>query len=83
MPVDDTRNNANDASDENARTTYELHVAGLLGPVLLAGLPHASARHLRGGTVLVVRTDETDLVDVLERIVRSGVEVESVRELTT
>jgi hypothetical protein len=33
--------------------------------------------------VLVVRTDETDLVDVLERIVRSGVEVESVRELTS
>ena len=62
--------------------TYELRVAGELGPALLAALPHTSATRVRGRTVLVVQADRQDLVEVLERIVRCGLEVDSVRDVT-
>lgn len=68
-----------DATPDEAHS-YELRVTGLLGPVLLATLPHTIATRVEGRTTLIVQADRQDLVDILERIVGSGLEVESVRD---
>ena len=61
--------------------TYEVRVSGPLGPLLLASLPHTAAARVEGQTVLITEADNHDLVDVLARIVGSGLEVESVRHV--
>jgi hypothetical protein len=61
---------------------YEVRVAGQLGKALLAALPHAKASTACRRTVLIVSADRDDLVAILERIVGSGLEVESVRDVS-
>lgn len=56
-------------------------MTGHLGPLLLASLPHTAAARVEGQTVLITEADNHDLVDVLARIVGSGLEVESVRHV--
>ena len=63
--------------------TYELRVHGHLGPLLLSALPHAAASRVPGHTLLIVeRSEDRDLVDILQQVVAAGLEVESVRETT-
>ena len=57
-------------------------MTGPLGPLLLASLPHTVAARVEGRTVLITEADNHDLVDLLARIVGSGLEVESVRRIT-
>ncbi len=62
---------------------YELRIKGLLGPVLLGALPH-DAVVLEPWHTLVVTSgaDGSDLLDVLQLLVDTGVEVDAVREIT-
>jgi hypothetical protein len=63
---------------------YELRVNGLLGPVLLGALPHdAFALEPRHTFVVTSGEDGADLLDVLQLLVETGVEVDAVREVTT
>ena len=62
---------------------YELRINGLLGPVLLGALPHdAVALEPRHTFVVTSGEDGADLLDVLQLLVDTGVEVEAVREIT-
>ena len=62
---------------------YELRIKGLLGPVLLGALPHdAVALEPRHTLVVTSGEDGADLLDVLQLLVDTGVEVEAVREIT-
>lgn len=62
---------------------YELRIKGLLGPVLLGALPHdAVALEPRHTLVVTSGEDGADLLDVLQVLVDTGVEVEAVREIT-
>jgi hypothetical protein len=63
--------------------TYEVRVQGWLGPLLLSALPHAAIARLPSHTLLIAEaSDEADLVAIVQRIIASGVEVESVRATT-
>jgi len=66
----------------DGRAAYELRVNGLLGPVLLGALPHFAVSRAPRHT-LRVTVDEGDLLDVLQAIVDTGVEVDAVREIST
>lgn len=63
--------------------TYEITVQGLLGPLLLSTLPHtAAARVERHSLLLMTASDPADLVDLLQLIDGSGLEVDTIRVLT-
>ena len=66
-----------------AAECYEVRLDGLLGPLLLATLPHTAAS-LESRNTLVLAPGEggRELVDVLQLLLESGLEVESVREIT-
>ena len=70
--------------EPDARTgAYELRIKGLLGPVLLGALPHdAVALEPRHTLVVTSGDDGADLLDVLQLLVDTGVEVDAVREIT-
>jgi hypothetical protein len=62
---------------------YEVRIDGLLGPLLLATLPHTAASlESRNTVVLAPGGGGRELVDVLQLLLDSGLEVESVREVT-
>jgi hypothetical protein len=62
---------------------YELRVRGLLGPLLLASLPHTAARRMPDHSVLITdSTDTRDVVELVRLIVGRGLEVDSVRTVT-
>ena len=61
----------------------EVRIDGLLGPLLLATLPHTAASlESRNTVVLAPGEAGRELVDVLQLLLDSGLEVESVREVT-
>jgi hypothetical protein len=72
-----------DPEPDGRTRAYELRIKGLLGPVLLGALPH-DAVALEPGHTLVVTSGEdgADLLDVLQLLVDTGVEVDAVREIT-
>ena len=62
---------------------YEVRLKGLLGPSLLGALPHAAVSLSPRHTLVVTDgSDGRDLLDVLQLLVDSGVEVDSVREVS-
>jgi len=62
---------------------YELRIKGLLGPVLLGALPHDAVAFEPLHTLVVTSgADGADLLDVLQLLVDTGVEVDAVREIT-
>ena len=62
---------------------YELRIKGLLGPVLLGALPHEAVALEPWHTLVVTSgADGADLLDVLQLLVDTGVEVDAVREIT-
>lgn len=64
------------------RRTYELRLNGPLGSLLLASVPHAAATQEPRHT-LVFTHDDATLRKVVQRLVDAGVELESVRQVTT
>jgi hypothetical protein len=68
---------------DDGRAAYELRVKGLLGPVLLGALPHAAVSRAPRHTLRVTVEEAADLLDVLQAIVDTGVEVDAVREIST
>jgi hypothetical protein len=61
---------------------YELRINGLLGPVLLGAIPHDAVAHEPTHTFVVTSgKDGGDLLDVLQVLVDTGVEVDAVREI--
>jgi hypothetical protein len=63
--------------------TYEIRVQGWLGPLLLSVLPHAATAQVPRHTLLIAEgSDERDLVEIVELIVATGLEMESVRVTT-
>ena len=68
---------------DDGRAAYELRVNGLLGPVLLAALPHVAASRAPRHTLRVTVDEGADLLDVLQAIVDTGVEVDAVRKIST
>ena len=69
-----------DRHDE--RGTYEVRINGLLGPLLLGVLPHAAVSFEPRHTLVVTTgTGGSDLLSVVQVLVESGAEVDSVREL--
>jgi len=70
--------------DDDGTGAYELRIKGLLGPVLLGALPHdAVALEPRHTLVVTSGEDGGDLLDVLQVLVDTGVEVDAVREITS
>jgi hypothetical protein len=67
----------------DGRAAYELRINGLLGPVLLKALPHAAVSHAPRHTLRVTVDDDVALLDVLQAIMDTGVEVDAVREIST
>lgn len=62
---------------------YEIRVHGLLGPLLLSTLPHTAAARVESHSLLITRsTDGPDLVELMETLVGSGLEVESIRAVS-
>jgi hypothetical protein len=60
--------------------TYELRVHGLLGPCLLSALPHVAAQTVPRHTKLVTDGSKgRDVVEIVQLIVDTGVDVVSVR----
>ena len=68
---------------DDGRAAYELRINGLLGPVLLGALPHAAVSRASRHTLRVTVDEGAGLVDVLQAIVDTGVEVDAVREIST
>jgi hypothetical protein len=67
---------------DGSTVAYELRIKGLLGPVLLGALPHdAVALEPRHTFVVTSGEDGADLVDVLQLLVDTGVEVDAVRQI--
>jgi hypothetical protein len=72
-----------DPEADGSTGAYELRINGLLGPVLLGALPHEAVAHEpRHVVVMTSGEDGADLLDVLQLLVDTGVEVEAVREIT-
>ena len=68
---------------DDSTGAYELRIKGLLGPVLLGALPHDAVALEPRHTLLVTSgADGADLLDVLQLLVDTGVEVDAVREIT-
>jgi hypothetical protein len=70
-------------SAEHRPTTYELTVAGPLGPVVRAALAPHHALPSRAYTLMCTTTGKLDLVDVLHRLQQRGLVVEDVVETRT
>ena len=70
--------------DRGGRGSYEVRINGLLGPPLLRALPHAAVS-LEPQHTLVVTSggDGADLLDVLQVLVDTGADVDSVREISS
>jgi hypothetical protein len=68
---------------DDGRAAYELRINGLLGPVLLKALPHAAVSRAPRHTLRVMVDDDVALLEVLQAIVDTGVEVDAVREIST
>lgn len=68
---------------DDGRAAYELRINGLLGPVLLGVLPHATASRAHRHTLRVTVDEGAELLDVLQAIVDTGVEVDAVREVSS
>jgi hypothetical protein len=68
---------------DDGRAAYELRINGLLGPVLLGALPHAAVSHAPSHTLRVTVDEGADLLDVLQAIVDTGVEMDAVREISS
>jgi hypothetical protein len=68
---------------DDGRAAYELRINGLLGPVLLGVLPHAAVSLAPRHTLRVTVDEGDDLLDVLQAIVATGVEVDAVRRIST
>jgi hypothetical protein len=66
---------------DDGRAAYELRIIGVLGPVLLGALPHAAVSLGPRHTLRVTVDERDDLIDVLQAIVDTGVEVDAVREV--
>jgi hypothetical protein len=68
---------------ENAATgRYEIRVHGILGPLLLSTLPHTAATCVQRHSVLITRSsDGPDLVELLQLVIGSGLEVDSIRAI--
>ena len=65
------------------RCAYEIRMKGLLGPLLLETLTYAAVSHEPRHTLVVTSAvGDRDLVDVLQLLVDTGVEVDSVREVS-
>ena len=65
------------------REAYEVRVNGLLGPILLGALPHSAVLLEPRHTLVVTRDgDGVDLVELLRLLQDSGVEVDSVRQIS-
>ncbi len=70
--------------DRGGRGTYEVRINGLLGPSLLQAIPHAAASLEPRHTLVVVGGDDgADLLEVLQALVDVGVDVDSVREISS
>jgi hypothetical protein len=67
-------------SEEHTPTTYELTVAGPLGPVLRAALAPHHALPSRAYTLVCTTTGHLDLVDLLHRLQQRGLVVEDLLE---
>ena len=67
---------------DSGRAAYELRINGRLGPVLLSALPHAAVSRAPRHTLRVTVDDDADLLDVLQAIVDTGIEVDAVREVS-
>ena len=71
------------AEADGGRCAYEIRLKGLLGPLLLETLTYAAVSHEPRHTLVVTSgTCGRDLLDVLQLLVDTGVEVESVREVS-
>ena len=68
---------------DDGRAAYELRINGLLGPVLLGALPHAAVSRAPSHTLRVTVDEGADLLDVLQAIVDTGVEMDAVLEIST
>jgi hypothetical protein len=68
---------------DDGRAAYELRINGVLGPVLLGALPHAAVSHVPSHTLRVTVDEGADLLDVLQAIVDTGVEMDAVLEIST
>lgn len=68
---------------DDGRAAYELRINGLLGPVLLGALPHAAVSRAHRHALRVTVDEGAHLLDVLQAIVDTGVEVDAVREVST
>ena len=65
------------------RATYEVRINGLLGPLLLRTLPHAAVSLEPQHTLFVTSGRAgADLLDVLQVLVDTGADVDSVREIS-
>ncbi len=61
---------------------YELRINGLLGPVLLGALPHDAVSVEPRHTFMVTSgEDGAELLDVLQLLVDTGVEVDAIRQI--
>ena len=66
------------------REAYEVRVNGLLGPILLAALPHSAVSLEPRHTLVVTRGGRAgdDLVDLMRLLLDTGIDVVSVREIS-
>ena len=68
---------------EDGAAAWELRVDGLLGPVLLGALPHDAVSLEPTHTFVVTGgKDDADLLDILQVLVDTGVEVDAVRQIS-
>ncbi|HET6877333.1 MAG TPA: hypothetical protein VFH38_07375 [Jatrophihabitans sp.] len=59
---------------------YAIRVRGRLGHLLLSRLPCRTATTVEPRSVLLTRAGATDLVELVRRLARSGVQIEWIRE---
>ena len=78
-------------SDTNGQgAAYAIHIAGVVGPMLVSSLTAAGSLQsvpwdvrTEDSSTIVVSVTEDDLVEVVRRLADEGVEIEWVRELGT
>jgi hypothetical protein len=69
-------------AEERATSRYEIHVQGLLGPLLLSTLPHTASTRIQRHSVLITRSSNgPDVVELMQMIIGSGLEVDSIRAI--
>jgi|tagenome__1003787_1003787.scaffolds.fasta_scaffold16392122_1 hypothetical protein len=72
-------------SDADDMACYAIRISGRLGPLLLCSLQRKGVVRLEsaGRTSTLIRVVDADIVDVAERVADRGMEIESVREVTS